>query len=872
MKNLPTKINTSNNSFIRRLRLNSSLVRRISTARFGIIYALVAGVILLGTTLLWAILGANLQSVNADQLTNAYLFEHPEVFRDALWPSAHSFLIKWPLFSAIKHFGFSTAAFSFFTVGLVLITIGALAAIIWRLEKRPWVFGTLWLALASVLLLIPAQPYPGGILPVNMAMLTTRNFEYIVYIVSLMLFVKFPRVRSVGFWVGVALLGLLIASDRLFLTLSLGGALLALVAYALSRGWNLVSLSVNWLVGSVLASALALTIIWWLSSMGITNFVNQSSFGPYGVVHNAKDLLLAIFYALAGLFTNFGANPAYDSTIVRHFFQQSQHRLISLGGPAFIINVIILITGLFTVFKVTAASFAHNKNKEIALRLADRLSLMLVWTSAAALIVFVASNHYYAVDSRYLAISLFAVFISMAAYTRNRSWQSPLWIVSGAVIILGILLGVTSTVKSYNDNKLALAPMKARNSLIAEALSQHPVNALVGDYWRVIPTKLAAKNKINVVPLSGCSQVRDTLSSKAWQPDLHNHSFAYLLSLENSLTDYPNCNLDQVISNYGRPNSSIVIAGTVKNPKEILLFYDRGIKKSAPVHQLKIPSTVLPVALEDLPYTTCKGPTIMNIVAHQDDDLLFMNPDLLHDIKASHCVRSVYVTAGDAGSGQFYWLSREQGTQAAYSYMLGTDDVWIERIVEVNDHEFITVSNPRGNSNISLVFLHFPDGNMKGQGFAATHYETISKLYNNQLPLIHAVYANSTFTSDELTATLVDLMHLYMPTEIRTQSARPGSVYIDHVDHNTVGRFAQRAHDNYVQQQFEGRINIPLNYYLGYPIHEQPPNVAGEDLMAKETAFIIYGNHDGGVCHSMRQCADNPAYGAYLPRQYRADQ
>ena len=38
----------------------------------------------------------------------------------------------------------------------------------------------------------------------------------------------------------------------------------------------------------------------------------------------------------------------------------------------------------------------------------------------------------------------------------------------------------------------------------------------------------------------------------------------------------------------------------------------------------------------------CPQGTTLNIVAHQDDDLLFLSPDLLHNIQAGRCVRTVY--------------------------------------------------------------------------------------------------------------------------------------------------------------------------------------------------------------------------------------
>ena len=57
-----------------------------------------------------------------------------------------------------------------------------------------------------------------------------------------------------------------------------------------------------------------------------------------------------------------------------------------------------------------------------------------------------------------------------------------------------------------------------------------------------------------------------------------------------------------------------------------------------------------------------KGP-ILTIVAHEDDDLIFISPDLLHAIQAGATVRTVYVTAGDDGMSASYWMSPGGGSQ-----------------------------------------------------------------------------------------------------------------------------------------------------------------------------------------------------------------
>src|SRR5947209_4636736 len=57
----------------------------------GRLFMASCGTILLCTVLFWTILSASLQSVNADQLIDSYLFENVSTFSGAVFPGAHSF-------------------------------------------------------------------------------------------------------------------------------------------------------------------------------------------------------------------------------------------------------------------------------------------------------------------------------------------------------------------------------------------------------------------------------------------------------------------------------------------------------------------------------------------------------------------------------------------------------------------------------------------------------------------------------------------------------------------------------------------------------------------------------------------------------------
>ena len=261
----------------------------------------------------------------------------------------------------------------------------------------------------------------------------------------------------------------------------------------------------------------------------------------------------------------------------------------------------------------------------------------------------------------------------------------------------------------------------------------------------------------------------------------------------------------------------------------------------------------------------------MNFVAHEDDDILFMNPDLIHNIQAGYCIRSVYLTAGDDGKGQFYWLSREQGSEAAYDTMLGIslNTLWVQRIIELSNHEYLAVANPKGNAKISLIFMHMPDGNLTGQGFSSSGYVSLAKLYSGQISVINSVDQQSYYTSAQLTAALSALMITYHATEINTQSDFISTRSPDHSDHMTVSLYVKQAYKQYEAQQYANQVIIPIKFYIGYPINQMPANISGKDLQEKEATFFAYGNYDVGTCQALQQCLNNSTYGAYLTRQYQ---
>lgn len=854
-------------SWRRFVRLLGRAAKNKDFRRFYIVFALA---VLFGTATFWAVLGARLQVHNADQLSDPYMFDSWKAFHGASFPGSHTFLLKWPIFWLLGLVGITATSLLIATLAVVLVTVAVLAFILYKIDRRPLVFGTVCLALSLALLLVPGQPYAGGILPVNMAMLTTRNLEYAVYLGVLVCFARAPKLRNWKFAFGTLLLALLIASDKLFLSLSAGGALLALVLYALLANWSIVSFAVRWLIGTTTAAVVATGLLIGITATHLTHLAGTAAATPYGVIRNGKNAVLGVAYAVLGLFTNVGANPAYDNKVLSDLPGAVAHRLWSLSGLAYLAAVAVLVYAAVLVWRVVRPTFKSSSRRTLP-PTANLLALSLIWSTIAALGVFVATQHYYAVDARYLTIALFAVVVSASVALRKLHWRWPedlLLLACGLLVAIGI--AIPTALHISHQQKQALGTVSARNDSVAAALQRHKVSVLVGDYWRVLPIRLASHGTQNIMPLTGCTQPSNVLTSSAWQPDLRHHSFAYLVTLGGgNLTNFPQCSLLQITSTYGRPNATQIIAGTLTKPAEALLFYDQGSHPTYyPPHGRSAKAPVFPISLGDLPDTSCLEPTTMNVVAHQDDDLLFLSPDLQRDIKAGHCVRTVFLTAGDSGYDRFYWLSRQLGSEAAYSQMLGIKSVWEQQTVTLAPGEYVTVASPRGNSKVSLVFFNLPDGNLLGQGFPASHHESLGKLLSGRIGSMETVDGQSGYTSSQLVSALSMLMATYQPAQIHTQADVDNGAYPDHGDHIATGKFASAAATQYDQQHFDGAVIIPVTRYIGYPVHGYPGNVADNDLAQKEAAFLAYARFDGGVCQSLTQCAQTPTYAAYISRQY----
>ncbi|MEO7126870.1 MAG: PIG-L family deacetylase [Nakamurella sp.] len=258
----------------------------------------------------------------------------------------------------------------------------------------------------------------------------------------------------------------------------------------------------------------------------------------------------------------------------------------------------------------------------------------------------------------------------------------------------------------------------------------------------------------------------------------------------------------------------------------------------------------------------CSADVTLNVVAHEDDDLLFQGATIAADIAAGHCVRTVYVTAGNDNLPSWYWLAREAGVKAAYAELAGVSNNWASADTGIPGHP-IMLATLVGAPAISLAFMHLPDGQMDGSGDTQANGDSLQKLMQGVIHSIHTVDGSPAYTKDALVDTLATIMDDFRPTSINTLDYSGAYGDGDHSDHHVVAQLTKLA-----QAQYRGVHSF--NGYLGYGIATYPANLSGAAVSTKSNAFFTYGSFDYKTCDSAPSCA-NRAEGAWLHREYLVD-
>ncbi|MFF8311423.1 PIG-L family deacetylase [Streptomyces lydicus] len=228
-------------------------------------------------------------------------------------------------------------------------------------------------------------------------------------------------------------------------------------------------------------------------------------------------------------------------------------------------------------------------------------------------------------------------------------------------------------------------------------------------------------------------------------------------------------------------------------------------------------------------------------MAHEDDDLLFLNPQIQELITARCPLDVVYLTSGDAGhpyNRSPYAKSRELGVIAAYAAMAGTGQHTVTETITVDGHN-ITSFSLRKRPEIRLSFFRLPDGLPTGKGDSTYRHESLLKLFRGEISSITAVDSTSRYTEQSLIATIAGLARRWKSERIRTldfDNSFFGHAYTqgaDHSDHGVAARYFRMA-------GFPLHLRGGIIAYRGYPMSLLPENLLAEQARAKQQIFETY--------------------------------
>lgn len=253
----------------------------------------------------------------------------------------------------------------------------------------------------------------------------------------------------------------------------------------------------------------------------------------------------------------------------------------------------------------------------------------------------------------------------------------------------------------------------------------------------------------------------------------------------------------------------------------------------------------------------------MAIVAHADDDLLFMNPDIYNCIAAGEGSTTIYVTAGDAGYDDWYWQAREQGAKAAYAMMAGEDD-WQDEIVTISYGGAIyevASSYLASAPEIRLYFLRIPDG--AGAIADPADYGTLARLEARTLAAATTIDDAATYARADLVAVLTGLMEAHDPSEFRLQVAEGEFATGEHTDHVHATEFALEALAHFSGTDFQ------VTHYINYQSDQLAPNLSPEDAARSLQIMQAYAAFDVGATDENGNLL--PVYVDWAARQYIAE-
>ena len=249
---------------------------------------------------------------------------------------------------------------------------------------------------------------------------------------------------------------------------------------------------------------------------------------------------------------------------------------------------------------------------------------------------------------------------------------------------------------------------------------------------------------------------------------------------------------------------------------------------------------------------------LVQVLAHPDDDILFMNPDLAAGIHNGQPTVSVYLTGGESSlpNPAEYVAQRQEGTRAAYAHMAGVPNEWRRQTIPAGEHRMVELDELNARPDVRVVFLNLPEDNNPA---ASGGKHALTRLYNGEPGPVNTLVPSSgivrepvSYNRPDVIDALAQLFAFFRPTAIRAQDSQPDSRYQtqwgdfhDHPDHVMSARFTHEATQRYLAEHPDAQA--ALVQYRDYNVADAPTDISQADQARKKDYFSAYAQHDSEV-------------------------
>ncbi|MFJ3827688.1 PIG-L family deacetylase [Streptomyces sp. NPDC090046] len=280
--------------------------------------------------------------------------------------------------------------------------------------------------------------------------------------------------------------------------------------------------------------------------------------------------------------------------------------------------------------------------------------------------------------------------------------------------------------------------------------------------------------------------------------------------------------------------------------------------------------------------------SVVQVVAHPDDDLFFMNPDLSRSLLSGTQVTTAYLTSGESDGRNeargaaatdpeqpadrtHYAEARQNGIRSAYAQMATGDrtSAWKRTVIPTAGGGRAELDVLIAKPQVNLVWLMLREARSTGGDTP----ESLRGLWNGRIPSLDAQLTSGTpvkqpftYTKDQLVLAIAGVLERYRPTTIRMQDPTPNRYgengrYTDHQDHMYGARFVQAATAAYAER-VRNRPHFSVQSYLGYHNGTLPHALDPQTAETKTGFLRTYAWQDRqDHCGSPSGCGDRKVAG-----------